>query len=76
MAAYNRWMNRKVYDACAGLSQDALIEDRGAFFGSVLGTLNHLLFGDLAWMGRFTGAAPHTTGKGRLGPAWPADPSY
>ena len=58
MAAYNRWMNRKVYDVCAGLSADALAEDRGAFFGSVLGTLNHLLFGDVAWLGRFrTGVA-------------------
>jgi uncharacterized damage-inducible protein DinB len=29
--------------------------DRGAFFGSLHGTLNHLLLGDLIWMQRFTG---------------------
>ena len=27
--------------------------DRGAFFGSIHGTLNHLLWGDRMWLGRF-----------------------
>ena len=29
--------------------------DRGAFFKSLHGTLNHLLVGDRIWMRRFTG---------------------
>jgi uncharacterized damage-inducible protein DinB len=55
MARYNQWMNRKLYAACAQLSEVQYREDRGAFFGSVHGTLNHLLFGDTAWMRRFKG---------------------
>ncbi|KIN76908.1 DinB family protein [Sulfitobacter mediterraneus KCTC 32188] len=35
---------------------DAELErDRGAFFGSIKGTLNHLLWGDLLWLSRFAG---------------------
>ncbi|MFI4981345.1 MAG: DinB family protein, partial [Nevskiales bacterium] len=53
MARYNQWMNRKVYAACAQLTEAQRKEDRGAFFGSIQGTLNHLLYGDTAWMRRF-----------------------
>ena len=55
MAAYNRWMNEKLYACAAQLSDAQRKEDRGAFFKSVHGTLNHLLYGDLAWLYRFTG---------------------
>jgi uncharacterized damage-inducible protein DinB len=55
MARYNQWMNRKLYAACAQLGDAQYREDRGAFFGSVHGTLNHLLFGDTNWMRRFQG---------------------
>lgn len=53
MAAYNRWMNEQVYSAAAKLSHEAVVEDRGAFFGSILGTLNHLLIADRIWLHRF-----------------------
>lgn len=53
MARYNRWMNEKVYAAAAQMTSDALGADRGAFFGSVLGTLNHLMVADLIWLQRF-----------------------
>ena len=39
MAAYNEWMNRKLYEAASKLSYEELIADRKAFFGSILGTL-------------------------------------
>ncbi len=55
MARYNQWMNRKVYAACAQLTEAQRKEDRGAFFGSIHNTLNHLLYGDTIWMRRFTG---------------------
>jgi len=58
MAAYNRWMNKKIYEASALMTDADRKADRGAFFGSVHGTLNHLLFGDLAWFGRFHDGAP------------------
>ncbi|CAN7215167.1 DinB family protein [Pseudoduganella sp. LjRoot289] len=53
MSSYNSWMNKKVYDAAAGLPADELARDRGAFFGSVLGTLNHLVVADTVWLKRF-----------------------
>lgn len=52
-ADYNRLMNVRQYDAAARLSDSELRGDRGAFFGSVLGTLNHLLVGDILWLKRF-----------------------
>jgi len=55
MAQYNHWMNLKLYAVCAEMSDQQRREDRGAFFKSIYGTLNHLLVGDRIWMGRFTG---------------------
>jgi uncharacterized damage-inducible protein DinB len=55
LARYNRWTNDRLYDAAAQLSDADYRADRGAFFKSVHGTLNHLLVGDRIWMQRFTG---------------------
>tara|TARA_R110000824_G_scaffold31115_2_gene101671 strand:- start:174 stop:665 length:492 start_codon:yes stop_codon:yes gene_type:complete len=54
-ATYNRTMNQAVYAVCADIPDDARKADRGAFFKSVHGMLNHLMFGDNAWMNRFDG---------------------
>jgi len=54
MARYNAWMNAKVYDAAARLTDEARRRDVGAFFGSIHATLNHLLLTDRAWLARFT----------------------
>jgi uncharacterized damage-inducible protein DinB len=53
MAEYNAWMNAKVYEAAGKLSPAELVQDRGAFFGSILGTLNHLVVADTIWLKRF-----------------------
>lgn len=53
MGVYNQWMNAKVYEAASSLSAAELAEDKGAFFGSVLGTLNHIVVGDTIWLKRF-----------------------
>jgi len=42
-------------DHWAGMTDEERKADRGAFFLSIHGTLNHLLLGDRVWMGRFTG---------------------
>ena len=55
MAEYNRWMNERLYTLCANLPDAERRQDRGAFFKSIHGTLNHLYYGDQAWFGRFTG---------------------
>ena len=53
MAAYNQKMNISIYEVVSRLSEDEIKQQRGAFFGSVLGTLNHLLVGDIIWLKRF-----------------------
>jgi uncharacterized damage-inducible protein DinB len=53
LAAYNAGMNRKLYRAAASLPAGELTRDRGAFFGSLLGTMNHLVAGDTIWLTRF-----------------------
>ena len=55
LAEYNRWMNDKLYDAAATQPHADLVADRGAFFKSILGTLNHLLVADTIWLKRFAG---------------------
>ncbi|MCC2957840.1 DinB family protein [Massilia sp. IC2-477] len=54
LAQYNETMNRQLYDAAATLPADEVSVDRGAFFGSLLGTMNHLLAGDTIWLKRFS----------------------
>lgn len=58
MARYNGWQNRQMKEALQALPQDALTQDRGAFFGSIFATMNHLLWGDWLWMSRFDGGDP------------------
>lgn len=53
LATYNQWMNSKVYEAAGHLSDSELSKDRGAFFGSIIGTLNHILVADTIWLQRF-----------------------
>jgi uncharacterized damage-inducible protein DinB len=54
LARYNRWLNRSLYSHATQLDDDERKRDRGAFFRSLHGTLNHLLLTDRAWMLRFT----------------------
>src|SRR6185436_20243293 len=54
LARYNRWMNDRLYTVCAALPDDERKRDRGAFFHSIHGSLNHLLLTDRAWLGRLT----------------------
>jgi uncharacterized damage-inducible protein DinB len=54
-ADYNRWANRLLYQAVSRLSDEQYRENKGAFFGSLHATLNHLLAADRIWMKRFTG---------------------
>jgi len=53
MASYNAWMNTKLYNAVEHLSDEELLADKGAFFGSILGTLNHIVVADTIWLKRF-----------------------
>ncbi len=57
LAGYNRWANERVYQACSVLTDESYRQDRGAFFGSIHNTLNHLLVVDRIWLGRLLGQA-------------------
>ena len=58
MARYNRWFNGQLYDACSRLSDADRKQDRGAFFGSIHVALNHIVWGDTVWLGRFVAQDP------------------
>jgi uncharacterized damage-inducible protein DinB len=51
-ARYNSWMNRNLYNLAAQLSEEQRTRDVGAFFGSIHGTLGHLLLTDRVQMER------------------------
>jgi uncharacterized damage-inducible protein DinB len=54
MADYNRWMNRSLYTICAEIPDAKRKDNLGAFFKSLHGTLNHIVWGDRVWLRRFT----------------------
>ena len=58
MARYNRWANERLHDACAALPDDVYFAPRRAFFGSIHGTLNHLIVADRLWLARIEGLEP------------------
>lgn len=60
-AGYNAWANRALYEAVGKLDDAAYRKNLGAFFGSLHGTLNHLLCADRIWLKRFTGGGEAPT---------------
>jgi uncharacterized damage-inducible protein DinB len=48
--AYNAWANRRLLAAAAPLPAEELCRDLGASFGSVNGTLRHILCGEWRWL--------------------------
>ncbi len=62
MARYNRIANERVYEVAAQLSDADRRTDRRAFFGSIHGTLNHIMVGDRVWMARFEGSTAPSGG--------------
>lgn len=57
MAAYNQWQNEALLAAAETLDPAQRDADAGLFFGSITGTLNHLLWADRLWLHRFAGTA-------------------
>ncbi|MEM7042680.1 MAG: DinB family protein [Pseudomonadota bacterium] len=52
MARYNRWANARLYDACEAVDDTTYHAEGSMFFGSIHGTLNHILVGDRIWLAR------------------------
>jgi uncharacterized damage-inducible protein DinB len=57
-ARYNRWQNECLFSVVDALADQDRRRERGAFFGSIHATLNHLLWGDRMWMSRFAATPP------------------
>ncbi|NCT11917.1 MAG: damage-inducible protein DinB, partial [Rhodobacterales bacterium] len=55
MARYNAWQNTGLRRMVAAMDPAELSADRGAFFGSIMATLNHLLWADQVWLHRLAG---------------------
>ena len=55
MARYNVWQNAWIRKTVEAMPKAELTKDRGGFFGSIMGTLNHLLWADTLWIARFDG---------------------
>ncbi|SIT01517.1 DinB family protein [Neptunomonas antarctica] len=66
MAAYNRRLNEQLYQAAASLPEAELERDVGAFFKSIMGSLNHIVVGDLLWLSRFATHAESYQSLARL----------
>jgi uncharacterized damage-inducible protein DinB len=59
LARYNKWANARLYAAVLSLPDEAYRRQIGIFFGSLHGTLNHLLGVDRLWLKRLTGKGDH-----------------
>lgn len=55
---YNAWQNRQLTALLEPVDDAVLRADRGAFFGSIMATLNHILWADTLWMSRFHDRIP------------------
>ena len=55
MARYDRWQNRSLIASADTLSDEERWQDRGAFFGSIAQTLNHILWDHRVWLARLSG---------------------
>jgi uncharacterized damage-inducible protein DinB len=53
LARYNGWINERLYAAGGSLPDEERRRERGAFFGSIHRTLNHILWADRLWLQRF-----------------------
>jgi len=59
MAKYNAWANARLYKMASDLPDELYRKNVGAYFGSLHGTLNHILTADRIWMRRLTGTGEH-----------------
>ena len=55
LAKFNAWANTRLHKICGALSPDQISANRDAFFGSILGTLNHILLVDILYRERLEG---------------------
>lgn len=55
LLAYTMWADRQMLQALAEVPEEDLRRDTGTAFGSVLGTMAHILGAEQLWLSRFLG---------------------
>ena len=55
LARYNAWADEQLWAKVQAVPDDAFAQDRGAFFGSLGGTLNHIVLATRLWLDRCEG---------------------
>lgn len=65
LADYHDWANELLLEQIETISAEHYAMPAGLFFSSIHGTLNHLLLGDRAWYGRFSGKPEHFSSLGQ-----------
>jgi len=56
--AFDKWANRRILAAARALPPEEFTRDLHVSFGSVQGTLAHILAGEWVWLRRWRGDAP------------------
>ncbi len=65
LSDYNSWANHRMLDACAALSEEQFVREAGGSFGSVRGTLAHVMGCEWLYLERWRGRSPNSL--------WPAE---
>ncbi len=55
---YNSWADGQVFEAVARLTPEQLTKDTGTSYGSVKGTLLHIVSAEWIWLRRWKGTSP------------------
>ncbi|WP_092746890.1 DinB family protein [Acinetobacter boissieri] len=55
---YHIWATARLNETLMQVSEQDFIQDRGLFFNSILGTLNHMYVGETLWFARFNQLEP------------------
>jgi uncharacterized damage-inducible protein DinB len=62
---YNAWANRRLFDALAPLPGDQYMRDLKSSFGSIHGTVCHIVWAEQLWLHRWLAQAPPATPQGQ-----------
>jgi uncharacterized damage-inducible protein DinB len=68
---YSAWASGRLLDAVMALPEDQRGRDLGSSHGGLLGTLDHVLFGDRVWIERMLGRPVPASGEA-IDVEWPA----
>jgi uncharacterized damage-inducible protein DinB len=74
LASHNQRMNARLFRLALSLDAACQTEDKGAFFGSILGTLNHIIFGNYFLLTRVRALIGRASPLDAVAPQWDFQP--